>query len=413
MHEIDTIDTRIGVTYPSGYRAAGVKAGIKASGREDVCLLVSDLPAAVAGAFTANRFAASSVRYDRGIVEAGQPVRAIVINSGNANAATGKNGEADTRATAGFAAEKLGVPVEQVLVSSTGRIGIPLPMDRIRKGVLDAVGKLSPDGGADALKAIMTTDTRPKWEHRELTAGGNAVRIGGMAKGAGMIAPSLRPAAPPHATMLAYLTTDAAVEPAFLRLCMDACLDESFNRITVDGDCSTNDTFLALANGAAGNEPLSADHPDAEKFAAAFGEVAASLARQMVLDGEGATRFVEVVVSGARTVSDARACAETIANSLLCKTAWFGGDPNWGRVIDAAGYSGADLNPEAVSLHYGTTPIVRNGIDAGTPEAEQAAAVKTDNVVVRLDLGVGDQRFTKWTCDLSYEYVRINAEYTT
>ncbi len=413
MSELDTINSRIGVTYPAGYRAAGVKAGIKASGREDVCVIVSDRPAAVAGAFTANRFAASSVHYDCGIVNAGHPVRAIVINSGNANASTGEIGAADTRATAEFAAEKLGIAAEQVLVSSTGRIGIPLPMDRIRNGVADALGRLSPDGGADALKAIMTTDTRPKWEHSELTACGKTVRVGGMAKGAGMIAPNLRPAGPPHATMLAYLTTDAAVEPAFLRHCLAACLDETFNRITVDGDCSTNDTFLALANGAAGNEPLTAEHPDAEGFAAAFSRVAASLARQMVLDGEGATRFVEVVVAGARSSADARACAETIANSLLCKTAWFGGDPNWGRVIDAAGYSGADLNPGRVSLDYGTTPIVRNGIDAGTPEAEQAAAVRGDEVLVRLDLGIGDQTFTKWTCDLSYEYVRINAEYTT
>lgn len=406
-------ETRIGVTYPQGYRAAGVKAGIKASGNEDVCILMSDRPAAVAGAFTANRFAAPSVLYDRAVVGGGRPVRAVVINSGNANASTGEQGVADTRAMVEAAGEALGVAPEEVLVSSTGRIGIPLPMDKIAAGIQDAAKALRPDGGGDAMKAIMTTDTRPKREHRELSVGGATVRIGGMAKGAGMIAPRLRPAGPPHATMLAYLTTDADVDPDFLRECLVGSLDQSFNRITVDGDCSTNDTVLALANGVAGNEPLSAVHPDAPAFATAFTEVASSLARQMVLDGEGATRFVEVVVSGARNRDEARRCAETIANSLLCKTAWFGGDPNWGRVIDAAGYSGAELDPARVSLHYGTTPIVRNGVDAGTPESEQAAAVKGEQIVVRLDLAVGDATFTMWTCDLSYEYVRINAEYTT
>ena len=404
---------RSGVTFGEGYQASGVAAGIKPSGAKDLCVLLSERPAVVAGAFTANRVAAATVAYDRDIVAGGAPVRAVVVNSGNANAATGANGMADTVTMAECVAAHVGVSSNEVLVSSTGKIGVPLPMSAVQTGIAAACDRLAASGGPDAAEAIMTTDTVPKAAQIELDIEGRRVRLGGMAKGAGMIAPHLIPAAVPHATMLAYLTTDAAVERDFLQQCLCESLDRSFNRITIDGDCSTNDTFLALANGAAGNSPLTARHPAAEAFAAAFADVAASLARQIVLDAEGATRFVEVVVQGARDSEHARKCAAKIANSMLCKTAWFGGDPNWGRIIDAAGYSGADLDAEGMSLDYGDTPVVRNGVDAGTPAEELARAVAGPELRVRLDLGVGAGSFTMWTCDLSYEYVRINAEYST
>jgi glutamate N-acetyltransferase/amino-acid N-acetyltransferase len=401
------------VTTPRGFRAAGIVAGLKRSGAPDMALLVSDTPAAAAGAFTSNRFAAAPVEVDRDVLAAGRPVRAVLINSGNANACTGAQGLADARAMAAYAAELLGVTPGAVLVSSTGRIGVPMPMDKIRRGTELAVQALAADGGALAARAIMTTDTRPKTAAAALAVDGCDVRIGGMAKGAGMIAPRLRPAGPPQATMLAYVTTDAAVEPAFLQACLNRALDRSFNRITVDGDTSTNDTFLVLANGAAGNRTLTAAHPEAAGFAEALAAVAARLARDMVLDGEGVTRFVELVVTGARSDADARRCAEAIANSLLCKTAWFGADPNWGRILCAAGYCGIAFDPSRVSLDYGDVPVVRGGMDAGTPEARQVDAIRRREFQIRLDLGSGPGAFTVWTCDLSYEYVKINADYHT
>ncbi|OPZ28370.1 MAG: Arginine biosynthesis bifunctional protein ArgJ [Lentisphaerae bacterium ADurb.BinA184] len=402
-----------GVTTPAGFRAAGVVAGFKRSGRKDAMLLVSDRPAAVAAAFTSNRYAAAPVQYDREIVGQGRPVRAVFVNSGNANACTGAQGLANARQMAALAADALGVLPAEVLVSSTGRIGVPLPMEKIRRAVELAVPALSPDGGHDAAEAIMTTDTRPKTAAVSFTVNGRTVTLGGTCKGAGMIAPKLIPCRPCQATMLAYLTTDAAVEPAFLQACLETSLDLSFNRITVDGDSSTNDTFLALANGQAGNRPLTDEHPDAPAFRDAFTTLAGRLAREMVLDGEGVTRFVELCVTGARDNAQARRCAEAIANSLLCKTAWFGADPNWGRILCAAGYSGVETDPARTRLDYDGVPIVRDGMDAGTPEKDQVAAISKREFRIALDLGVGDGTFTVWTCDLTYDYVKINADYHT
>ncbi|MFA5206237.1 MAG: bifunctional glutamate N-acetyltransferase/amino-acid acetyltransferase ArgJ [Lentisphaeria bacterium] len=401
------------VTTPAGWSACGIVAGLKRSGAPDLAMLASDRPATVAAAFTANAFAAAPVQLDREVVAAGRPVRAVVINSGNANACTGERGLADAREMARHAAALLKVPPAEVLVSSTGRIGVPMPMAKITRGIGLAVAALARNGGLQAAEAIMTTDTRRKSLAVAVTVDGRPVHIGGMTKGAGMIAPKLRPTRPPQATMLAYLTTDAAVAPEFLQQLLNASLDASFNRITVDGDTSTNDTFLALANGAAGNRPLTAGHPDAAAFQAAFNHVAGRLAREMVLDGEGVTRFVELVVRGARDDAQARCCAEAIAGSLLVKTAWFGADPNWGRILCAAGYSGVELNPDRVTLDYNDTPIVRGGMDAGTPEPKQVEAIKRREFTVTLDLGVASGRFTIWTCDLSYEYVKINADYHT
>ena len=400
-------------TTPAGFVAAGVVAGLKRSGAPDMALLMSRTAAVAEGAFSQNAFAAAPVLLDKETLHRGKPVRAVLVNSGCANACTGTLGLENARKMAADAAEVLGVTPQEILVSSTGRIGVHLPMEKIFAGTRLAKAALATTGGADAARAIMTTDTRPKHIAVSLTVGGREVRIGGMSKGAGMIAPHLKPLKALHATMLAYVTTDAAVAPGFLQSCLDASLDASFNRITVDGDTSTNDTFLALANGAAGNALLDAAHPDAAAFRDAFIFVVGHLAKEMVLDGEGVTRFVELVVSGAKDDAEARKCAEAIANSLLVKTAWFGADPNWGRILCAAGYSGVEINTAKTSLDYGNVAIVRNGMDAGTPEPQQVEAIKKREFQIRLDLGAGHGTFTIWTCDLSYEYVKINADYHT
>ena len=401
------------VTTPAGYLAAGVCAGLKASGTPDLALLVSECPAVAAAAFTSNALAAAPVQYDRELMAAGGPIRAVVINSGNANSCTGAPGLANVRVAAAFTAELLCIDIERVLVSSTGRIGVPLPMDVIKRGIRAATEALSADGGRAAAQAIMTTDTVPKSVAVAVDVDGRTVHIGGMTKGAGMIAPRMVRAQRREATMLAYVTTDAAVTRDFLDLCLEQSLDKSFNRITVDGDTSTNDTVVALANGRAGNTALDGGTADSARFQAAFDQVLSRLAREMVLDGEGVTRFVEVQVSGALTDREARQCAETIARSQLVKTAWFGGDPNWGRILDAAGYSGVQLEPEKIALDFAGVPIVRNGMDAGTPEAKKAEAVSVREFRVDLDLGVGQAEFTVWTCDLTYDYIKINADYHT
>ncbi|OGV74442.1 MAG: bifunctional ornithine acetyltransferase/N-acetylglutamate synthase [Lentisphaerae bacterium RIFOXYB12_FULL_65_16] len=402
------------VTTPRGFLAAGVTAGLKKSGAPDLALLVSETPAVAAGAFTANAFCAAPVQYDRAVIAVGKPVRAVIINSGNANACTGAAGLRDTKATAVFVARRLGVKPSEVLVSSTGRIGVPMPMDVILAGAGAAVKALVPNGGQKAAQAIMTTDTKPKAVAVQVKLpGGKVVHIGGMAKGAGMIAPRLLATPRQHATMLSYVTTDAAVTPRFLDQCLAAALDQSFNRITVDGDMSTNDTLIVLANGSAGNTPIRAGTPAAAAFAEGFVAVVGRLARELVLDGEGVTRFVELNVRGARNREEAQRCAKAIANSALCKTAWFGADPNWGRILCAAGYSGVKINTAKVSLDYEGVPIVRGGMSAGTPEPKQVKAIKRREFRIDLDLGAGKGEYTVWTCDLTYEYVKINADYHT
>lgn len=400
------------VTSPKGFRAAGVQAGIKKSGKADVALVVSDTLARCAASFTANAFAAPPVLYSKEIVAKRPQARAVIINAGNANACTGRQGYQDARQMGLHTAHVLDIEAEDVLVCSTGRIGVPMPMPKVIAGIDKVIAALTPTGGLDAADAIMTTDTFRKSLAVTIDIGGVTVTIGGMAKGAGMIAPAMVPVVP-HATMIAVLTTDAAIEGNFLDVCLSESLDQSFNRVTVDGDTSTNDTFIALANGEAKNLAIRPGTIEAERFQQAFTHVAAELARGMVMDGEGATRFVTLQVSGAKTRAEARTCAMAIANSLLCKTAWFGADPNWGRILDAAGYSGVAIKPEAVSLDYDGLPIVRGGMDAGTPEAEQTKAINKRAFKIDLHLGAGDAEFTAWTCDLTYEYVKINADYHT
>jgi glutamate N-acetyltransferase/amino-acid N-acetyltransferase len=401
------------ITSPLGFEAAAATCGLKQGGSPDCALIYSDLPVTVAGAFTANAFCAAPVELGKRTVQNGNAVHAVFINSGNANACTGEQGLSDATKTAEFAAQTLGCESSQVMVSSTGRIGVVLPMKKILHGIELCVTAKHAEGGLAAAEAIMTTDTRPKSHAVRFTAAdGRQIVVGGMAKGAGMIAPKLKPAVP-HATMLAYITTDAVVDKSYLQSCLASALSESFNRITVDGDTSTNDTVLLLANGAAENEIIRADSPDAPAFANAVTTIMALLARDIVLDGEGATKFVRIVVSGAKTDADAQSCARAIAESPLCKTAWFGGDPNWGRILAAAGYAGVEIATDQVSLDYDDIPIVRNGMDAGVPESEQEAVLKKDEFTVRLNLGVGTAETEFWTCDMSYEYVKINADYHT
>lgn len=341
-----------------------------------------------------------------------ETLRAVISNSGNANACTGEQGLQDARRMAEITAAQLGLAPEEVLVCSTGRIGVPMPMHKIEQGIAKAVAALSEDSGVDAAHAIMTTDTRPKYMGLALEIGGKQVRLAAMVKGAGMIAPQMR-SCPPQATMLAYVSTDACIEKEALRSSLENAMQASFNRIIVDGDTSTNDSLIALASSLAGNPIIRKGSRDWQNFSLALIELLSSLAKEMLLDGEGVTHFVELQVSGTRTEAEARRIAEAIARSPLCKTAWFGGDPNWGRILCAAGYSGVQFDPGKVDLDYADLPIVRGGMDAGSPEEEQVKLLKERDIVLKLKFGEGRAAFTLWTCDLSYEYVKINADYRT
>ncbi|MFC1462193.1 bifunctional glutamate N-acetyltransferase/amino-acid acetyltransferase ArgJ [Verrucomicrobiota bacterium] len=404
MTEFAPIDG--GITAPQGFCAAGVHAGIKKSGAPDMALIVSDPAAHVAGTFTTNRIQGATVRLCRERLQNGRAA-AVIINSGNANACTGPEGDANAARMGSLTAKALGAEEDTVFVCSTGTIGVPLPMDKIETGIRAAADALSPDGGGSAARAIMTTDTVDKQFAIELSIGGQAVRLGGMTKGAGMIEPNM-------ATMLAFLATDAAVEPAALQECLVSAVDDSFNRVSVDGDQSCNDTVLFMANGAAGNEPLGPGHVDWPAFSGAVAHVARELALKIVADGEGATKLVTVNISGAATIEDARKAARAVANSLLVKTSWYGCDPNWGRVIDAVGYSGADVREALVDIRYDDFLAVHNGQVAGdTALADLERVLRQDRFSVNVDLNLGDGTDTVYTCDCSEEYVRINSEYTT
>ena len=399
-----------GVTSPAGFRACGVCAGFKRSSSMDMALIVSDQACSFAGTFTSNLFPAAPVRYCREICAHSENVRAIVINSGVANACTGLEGYENTLRTARLAAGALGVEPGQVLVASTGRIGVQIPMEKIEKGICEGVKQLSRDGGSAAAHAIMTTDTRPKELAVSFVVNGRKVTVGGCCKGAGMISPRMVVA--PHATMIGVITTDAEAENAYLARVIAQAVEASFNKITVDNDMSTNDTVVLLANGESGVK-ISKNSEGAELFENAVRMVAEHLARSIVFDGEGVTKFVSVEVSGAANARDAELAARAIANSPLCKTAWFGCDPNWGRILAAAGYSGATFLPENVSVYFDEMPVVRGGLDAGTPESELAELMKHREFSVKVNLGEGNSSCTIWTGDFTYEYVKINADYHT
>ena len=387
------------VTRPKGFLAAGIRAGIKTEGA-DMALIYSEVAAVSAGVFTKNIVKAAPVLLDRDRVPS-STMRAIIVNSGNANACTGEQGMRDARAMAAETARLLKISEEDVLVASTGIIGKRLPMDDVMDGIAQAVKSLSREGGADAARAIMTTDTRPKEAFAQFEMDGKEITIGGMAKGAGMICPNM-------ATMLAFITTDAAITPEILQKCLSKSVEISFNCLTVDGDSSTNDTVLFLANGMAGNTSL-----DLDAFQAALDSVTMSLAKQIAADGEGATKFIEIRVQGARSFEDAGIIGKTIANSPLVKTAMFGCDPNWGRILAAAGRAGVDFDPKAVSLRLGDILLVKGGEPVAFSEESAHEYLKGRDILVDLQVGGEKWGATVFTCDFSYDYVRINAEYHT
>jgi glutamate N-acetyltransferase/amino-acid N-acetyltransferase len=393
-----------GVTAPRGFRAAGIAARIK-DGAPDLALVVADEPCAAAGVFTQSGAVAAPVLVSREQLSAGR-ARAIVVNSGCANAATGPAGLDDAREMAQRTAAALGCATEEVVVASTGVIGVRLPMDRVRAGIAEAATRLSRDHGADAARAIMTTDTKPKEASIELTIGGVPCVIGGMAKGAGMIAPNM-------ATMLAFFTTDAAIEPSPLRRALVSAVGESLNRITIDGDTSTNDCAVVLASGAAGTPAITGEGPDFDAFEDALTDVARRLAKMLVRDGEGVTRVAEVRVEGARSPAEADRVARVVAESPLVKTALYGGDPNWGRILAAAGRSGVGVEGDRVSIWIGDVHVAENGVAREYEEALAAAAMQEDPVRIRIRLGSGEAAGWMWTSDLSHGYVDINAHYRT
>ncbi|MBP5321182.1 MAG: bifunctional glutamate N-acetyltransferase/amino-acid acetyltransferase ArgJ [Kiritimatiellae bacterium] len=395
-----------GVTAALGFRAAGVGAAIKTPGRRDVALLVADQPAAVAAVYTTNRVAAAPVRLDRRRTRAGR-AQAVLVNSGCANACTGEQGLRDAERSAEVAAEALGIDSELMLVCSTGVIGVHLPMERLLDGARRAAAALSREGGDDAAHAIMTTDTVDKQVAVKLTLDGREVHIGGMCKGSGMIEPNM-------ATMLGFLTTDAAVDPIALDAALRTAVGVSFNRLVVDGDRSTNDTVILFASGAAGTATLDEGHPDWPLFVDALTQVCTELGQKMVMDGEGATKFVTVRVRGAKDAADAQKVARAIAKSPLVKTSWYGMDPNWGRVIAAAGYSGAEMDESKTQIFYGDLCAFDCGRVATEEELAAMKAImrqRAFDVTVDLHLGSGEDRI--FTCDISHEYVTINADYTT
>lgn len=398
-----------GITSPKGFQAAGVCAGLKRNGALDMAMIYSEKPCSFSGTFTTNLFPAAPVQLCKERVLKEDKIQAVIVNSGVANACTGLEGYRNAEAMARLTAAELNLAPGRVMVSSTGRIGNQLPMDKIEAGIKAAAKALRPDGGAEAAKAIMTTDTKPKEIALTFSVGDKVVTVGGICKGAGMIAPKM---AVPHATMLCYITTDCMISNKQLSSMLGEVVDDSFNKVTVDGDMSTNDTVIVMANGASGAE-IREGSLDEQHFKTALTMVAQHLARSIAMDGEGATKFVSVEVSGAANDSEAELCARTVANSLLCKTAWFGCDPNWGRVLAAAGRSGANFSAENVSLDYDEMPVVRNGMDAGVPESELARVLKRGEFTIKLNLGEGHGTFTVWTSDVSYDYVKINADYHT
>jgi glutamate N-acetyltransferase / amino-acid N-acetyltransferase len=393
-----------GVTTPQGFRAAGVSAGIKANGGLDLALLVSETLATAAAVFTINRAQAAPVLVSREhLTRSGGVARAVIVNSGCANACTGDEGLQIANTMAADTARLVGCPVEQVLVASTGVIGVALPLDKIRSGLPAALRALGANQGAAAARAIMTTDPFPKEAAARTTIGGRDASVGGMAKGSGMIEPMM-------ATMLAFITTDAAVPQPLLDRALRDAVHDTFNAITVDGECSTNDTVMLLANGASG---ATVDAGQYDAFARALRGVCLELALGIVRGGEGATKLVTVTVTGAASPEEARRAAKAIANSPLVKTAIHGGDPNWGRLIAVAGRAGVEFDLGRAAVTIGSTVLFEAGKPHDDNAPRAAEYLKGKEIAVAVDLGAGRAKSTVWTCDLSAEYVRINADYRT
>jgi glutamate N-acetyltransferase/amino-acid N-acetyltransferase len=387
---------------PKGFRLSVASAGIKEPGRPDMALLSCDGEGAAAGTFTTNRVKAAPVKLTMKRLRTGR-LGAVVVNSGNANACTGARGMRDAEETAFLVAGGLGVPENRVAVCSTGVIGVPLPMSRIRPALASLTGGLGTASLRDAAEAIMTTDTFPKFISRKVRVGGRQGVISAIAKGAGMIEPSM-------ATMLCFVMTDVAVESGALKAGLREAVEGSFNRITVDGHRSTNDTVLALSGGGLGNRPLREGAPGYAAFRKALSDVCRELSELIVRDGEGATKLVEVVVTGARTDDEAKRGARAVANSLLVKTALYGNDPNWGRIVSILGASGIQVREDGMDVSFGRVKVVAGGVATGRSGARE---LRKKRVTVKAGLGVGKGSARVLTCDLTEEYVRINAEYTT
>ena len=395
-----------GITAVPGIRASGVHGGLKSDNQKDVALIVADSPAMAAGVFTRNRVCAATVLLSREHLK--DPVaQAIVVNSGNANACTGEPGLNNARKMAALVGEQLNLESKNVLVSSTGVIGVQLPMDAIRKGIERAADTLREDGGHDAAQAIMTTDTVPKEIAVEIEVGGEKVKIGGMTKGSGMIAPNM-------ATMLAFLAADVNIAGAPLQEALWKSVEKSFNRVTIDTDSSTNDTVQILATGSARNSEITeASGDDFDAFYTALEFVCIELAKKIARDGEGATKMIEVVVKNAKSEAEAELAARATAESPLVKTAVFGKDANWGRIMMAVGKSEAQFDPYQVDVWLGNYQLVKAGMDSGFDEEKATQLFSEDTVVITIDLAAGDAEATMWTCDYSYDYIKINADYRT
>ena len=391
-------------TSAKGFRAGALAAGIKASGRPDLGIWASEVPCVAVATFTQNAFAAAPVIVSRERLNASPRAQAVVFNAGNANACNGPRGLEDARKMARLAAEKLGIDQQLVLIAETGIIGVPLPIDLVTSGL--ARLELKADGGHAAAQAIMTTDTRVKECAVSLEVGGREVRIGAMSKGVGMIHPNM-------ATMLAFVGTDAALDPEFARTALKRVVDRSFNMISVDGDTSTNDSCFLFANGLSGAPTLTDDGIDAERFIGALEAVCTDLARKMAADGEGASKLLQVDVTGAATESDARSAARAVVSSNLLKAALHGEDPNWGRVFCAVGNSGAQVDTAHAALWIGNVQVARDGVGTGFSKDEARGQMQGDEVTMRIDLGLGTATARAWGCDLTEEYVVENSAYST
>jgi len=400
-----------GITAAQGYQTATAEAGLKSHGL-DLFLLESQTPAVAAGVFTRNQVIGAPVQI---CVEhlANPTARAVITNSGNANCCTGADGLEKARQMCRIAAEKVGCSPEEVLVCSTGIIGVPLPLEKIASQVPSMNWSNGVEADLQAAQAIMTTDLVPKYFSASAEIDGKTVTLGGMVKGSGMIGPDMGGAphsALPHATMLAFLTTDASVEKVLLQQLLENAVNQSFNSVTVDGDTSSNDTCLLLANGASG---AAVNDQNKDQFAVLLQTVCTELAKKVAADGEGATHLMEIQIHGAASAEDAHKVAMTIANSPLVKTAIFGGDPNWGRVAVAAGRARVPFDMAGLSIHLGDLEVLHCGEPTNFDEAVAAGQLKPFEVVIRIELGQGNASWTAWTCDYSYDYVKINAEYHT
>ncbi len=392
------------IKVPKGFTFAVAEGNIKYSGRTDMGLIYSEVEATAAGVFTTNRVRASNVELNKQKLRSGKG-QAVIVNSGNANACTGEQGIKDTVEMSDLTAKLLEIKPARTFVCSTGVIGTPMSMNKVRKGIKDLTAKLGEHSVNDVAKAIMTTDRFPKTISKQLMVGGKKITVAACAKGAGMIDPNM-------ATMLCFITTDAAVESKTLKAMLREVTDETFNTITVDGDMSTSDTVLILANGLAGNKPLTTTSTDYTKFKKTVKDICYELAELMVKDGEGATKVVEIEVKGAKTKADAKKAADAVANSLLVKTAIYGNDANWGRIIAAVGYSEIPFNAEKVNIWFDNVQVVKNSVSTNS-DSQANKTLRKKKIKILIDLNSGKSSARALTCDLTEEYIKINSEYRT